>query len=367
MFMLGSFEEEFEKIDAKRRLNPGGDVLKTLSKDGVRVVIFGNGVVGKDLAGSLPDYAKKKIVAFCDNYKTGFCKEYNLPVISAKTLSEHYSDAVVIVAVALRKTSDEIYDQVLQLGFSREKVLRCYSGFGAVDWDQHKDGYKWAYDFFDDQISKAIILDRIRGYLSYYSSFEMAHSLSIDQYFEQGVIRFSDHEVFVDGGCYTADTSLAFIERVKGKYDFIYGFEPEAANFLKATENLAPYSNIEIMNKGLWNKTDQLFFHPDGASSTIISNGASSIQVTSLDEFFEDKKALPTFIKLDIEGAEKQALLGMKNLIGKAHPKLAICAYHKPQDVYELPKLILQLGSKYKFKLRHYMPDLSETVLYAQY
>jgi hypothetical protein len=68
---------------------------------------------------------------------------------------------------------------------------------------------------------------------------------------------------------------------------------------------------------------------------------------------------------MDIEGAEKEALLGAKRIIKTVKPKLCVCAYHKPEDIYELPKTILALNHEYKLYLRHYTDVLYETVLYA--
>lgn len=72
-----------------------------------------------------------------------------------------------------------------------------------------------------------------------------------------------------------------------------------------------------------------------------------------------------TFIKMDIEGAEYNALLGCKKIIKEQRPKLAICIYHKPEDIIQIPSLILSLNEEYIFYIRHYSTIWGETVLYA--
>lgn len=371
--MLGTFEEEFSKIEYEY-YHPKDDLLATLSKSNARAVIFGAGAVGKVIANRLLSRWKTlngKIAAFCDNFKTGNCDEFHIPIVSPQELFVHYQDAIIIVAVNNDEINAEIYRQILDMGFQQEKIFRCYLGYefneGIYNIDglnKYRDGYKWAYEFFEDTISKKIILNRMRRYLA---CFDMEHSPVEEQYFEKDVIRLSEREVFVDGGSYTGDTALAFIRRMEERYDFIYGFEPERKNFDKAKSNLENYRDIELINKGLWSKTAQLSFHVDNIASTIAENGEIFISVISLDEFFAtgETKRLPTFIKLDIEGAEKQALLGMKNVIAQSHPKLAISVYHKPEDIYELPQLIMKLGKGYKFTLRHYTACMYDTVLYA--
>lgn len=72
-----------------------------------------------------------------------------------------------------------------------------------------------------------------------------------------------------------------------------------------------------------------------------------------------------TFIKMDIEGAEYQSLLGASEMIKKYKPKLAVCLYHKLEDIIEIPYIILSMNPDYKLAIRHYTTCSWETVLYA--
>lgn len=363
MSMLGSFKEEFEKIEVEFDAQLQHMRRKSASKSSTEIVIFGAGVVGHSVAMSMGD-GINNLVAFCDNQKTGFNERFQIPIITPDQLINEHSDAQLIIACSA-EYNDEIYNQVVKMGFDPERISRYYSGYELYDIDHlkaHYEGYRWAYDFFNDDISKQIILDRIRNYLSYR---KMEHSPAEDQYFDSDVIQLSENEVFADGGFYIGDTSLEFIKRVNGCYDAIYGFEPDLTNLEAARANLAQHERAHIIDKGLWDKDETLSFFPEGASSKVDRSGTVTISLTSLDEFFSDKKGLPTFIKLDVEGAEKRALMGAEKIIRVAHPKLAICVYHKPEDIYELPQLIMQFDPSYRFTLRHYTPGMWETVLYA--
>ena len=366
--MLRSFKEEFNKIEEEYRVHmeeshdPLQDSLrKKLAEPYAKFVVFGAGVTGFYVAATMSGL-KEKLIAFCDNYKTGYNERFQVPIISPEKLLADHRDAQIIVACHYTYNS-EIYNQLMAMGFDAENVFRVSSQYALYDINElkaHYEGYQWAYNFFQDGLSKRIILDRLRNYL-YYS--KMDHSPCADQYFED--VQFTEHEIFVDGGFYTGDTASEFIQRVNGRYDAIYGFEPDAENYETAKANLEQYQRIYIMNKGLWDKNEMLSFFPEGASSKVDSNGTVSISLTSLDEFFSDKKELPTFIKMDIEGAEKKALIGAEKIIRAARPKLAICVYHKPEDIYELPSLIMKFDNSYHFTLRHYTPGMWETVLYA--
>lgn len=72
-----------------------------------------------------------------------------------------------------------------------------------------------------------------------------------------------------------------------------------------------------------------------------------------------------TFIKLDVEGAEKEALIGAEQCIKNNKPKLAISVYHNPDDFLEITDYLSNLVPDYKFVLRHYHSDCIETILYA--
>ena len=67
---------------------------------------------------------------------------------------------------------------------------------------------------------------------------------------------------------------------------------------------------------------------------------------------------------MDIEGAESEALKGAENLIKQSDMDLAICLYHKPRDIFEIPKLISAFGS-YSYYLRLYGCHGMDLVMYA--
>lgn len=106
------------------------------------------------------------------------------------------------------------------------------------------------------------------------------------------------------------------------------------------------------------------FFAEAEAGSHAAAEGEVVVKGISLDEIVKDEKV--SYIKMDIEGSELNALKGAKNVIKRDRPRLAICIYHKPEDILELPLYILDLVPEYKFYIRHYCSCMWETVLYAE-
>ena len=88
-----------------------------------------------------------------------------------------------------------------------------------------------------------------------------------------------------------------------------------------------------------------------------------SVEVDALDNQSWGKDV--TFIKMDVEGFESNAILGAKRILQEQQPKLAISVYHRPEDIWALPLLILDINPNYKFYLRHYSLRNTETVLYG--
>lgn len=186
-----------------------------------------------------------------------------------------------------------------------------------------------------------------------------------DQYFPEDIIRLSDSEVFVDGGAYTGDTLLAFIRKAKNKYIRCCAFEPDPENAAKlnALAGRQRFREVKIIEKGLWSKAAALRFSAsEGAAGSAISGtGNTSVEVDALDNAAPDA----TFIKLDVEGAELEALKGAAETIKRNRPKLAVCVYHKPGDLFEIPLFIKSLVPEYRFYLRQHQPVSCELVFYA--
>ena len=183
------------------------------------------------------------------------------------------------------------------------------------------------------------------------------------QYFD--VFSPVENEVVVDAGAYDGGTALQFLEWGGDKVKHVYSFEFDPVNAEKCRENLRPYSDkVTVISKGTWDKDETMRVKAAGGTgSSVNSEGDTEVHLASIDSVVKDEPV--TFIKMDVEGAELKSLMGAKNTIVNNRPRLAICVYHKPEDLYEIPGYILSLVPEYKFCLRHYSSRDWETVLYA--
>lgn len=180
------------------------------------------------------------------------------------------------------------------------------------------------------------------------------------------LMKYSDDEVYVDGGAFDGDSIRLFIERVDGRFERIIGFEPDTSTYARLKATFAHDPRIETINKGLHRREGALRFDSSGTRGSAITGeslGGVRIPVVGLDEVLNGDRV--SLIKLNIEGAELNALEGAKAAITRWRPKLAISAYHRPTDLWQVPFLIHRLRPDYRLYLRQHDGGVIETVVYA--
>ena len=266
-----------------------------------------------------------------------------------KTVKEHISEVVPVVCDL---TSIDLEEN--------------NSWFDFI-WE-HISEFSEAYELLQEKKSREIYV----GLLNYRISRDQKYiEKFVDdvefQYFEKKLFNV-EGLIIADCGAYVGDTIENYIRITNGNYRKIYTFEPDKAIYLKLINNIQSHkwSNIEAYNIGNYSKKAQLRFESPGTgtemSNHLTENGNVIVDVDSLDNVIKDDIGL---IKMDIEGAEYEALLGCKRLINEYHPVLAICIYHLRDDYFRLLGLIHELYSDYKLYIRQYAYNDNETIVYA--
>lgn len=185
-----------------------------------------------------------------------------------------------------------------------------------------------------------------------------------NQYFPQDIIQMSSTEVFVDCGAYNGDTIESFLRKTNKQYKRIIAFEPDQKN-IEALRQRG--KRIVVVPAACWSEDTEVCFQEGGSSGTVEkaehNENVIRVRAQAIDNVIECKDA--TFIKMDIEGSEYEALLGAYKTIEKNRPKLAICIYHSDEDMLRLMELVEGWRLGYKFYVRHHAQKIAETVLYA--
>lgn len=189
------------------------------------------------------------------------------------------------------------------------------------------------------------------------------------QYIPKGIFSFTENEVFIDCGAFDGDTVRLFLSQCKDTFSHIYAFEPDNINFRNlqsflSTLPLKIANKITVFPKAVGARTTKQKFATTGTASSMVSaDGNIEIQIVTLDNLLSNIE--PTYIKMDIEGAESDAISGARKIIQRATPILAICAYHQQSHIWDIPLLIHSISSEYHLFLRAHEDEGWELVYYA--
>ena len=171
----------------------------------------------------------------------------------------------------------------------------------------------------------------------------------------------------MDCGAYDGDTLAVFAEQTGGHFRRYIALEPEPANLAKLESTVA--GNVVLRERvtvhpfAVGGRREELRFSSAGDGSGVSADGELIVQAVALDELLADET--PTFIKMDIEGFELEALAGASSCIRRCRPKLAICVYHRPDHLWRIPLAIHELLPDSRMTLRSYLQDGFDTVCYC--
>ncbi len=176
-------------------------------------------------------------------------------------------------------------------------------------------------------------------------------------------------DVVLDCGAFTGNTTLYF-SRKTGPKGYVHSFEPGNKTYRQLEANVAHMnlSNVSTHNLALSDRVGEVGFLEDGSPGARIGGGLQHVPSATIDAFVKRHGLNKVdFIKMDIEGAELDALKGSMETCRRFKPQLAICVYHKPDDLIRIPAIIHEILPGYRFYLRHNSNTFWETVLFAAY
>ena len=292
----------------------------------------------------------------------------NIKVLSFDEFSKNKKDFTVIICTN-PDVENALGQQLKNEQFDNYYIEKNdFIGYNNIEIDnpslilhQNYDRYINLFNNLNDNISKHTLNNRILYLLTQDRSFlEKIKMEETQQYFD--IIHTTKDDCFVDCGAFTGDTLEQCYEKY-GEVAAYYAFEPDEKNFIKLQQHCKKYNNAISFKEGVWFEDATLNFSNTGNSSTSISDDGGAVKVISLDNKLSNKKV--TVIKMDVEGAEIEALKGAKKIITEQNPTLAICVYHKFNDIWDIPELIQSFDVDYKYYLRHYTNTVCETVFYA--
>ncbi|NCC61241.1 MAG: FkbM family methyltransferase [Verrucomicrobiae bacterium] len=361
----------------------------------MKQAIFGAGINGgilytAALRGGVP------IDFFIDDFSSRNTY-YDIPVFRVEEINPHETEVYISIFQGKngRLCSDELKAELKSRGFisvsTFEKTFYKWPGIGQAFAENSylwmRSDHKLMLDdnkiaVFANMLSDQKSRDLLQTIVSFRKTLDAVHypmPESSIQYFPDDIPLFSEFDklCFIDGGAFTGDSVVAAIEacdRLEKAVSAIVSFEPNQNNQVQLRHEMS----IQKQNKqdtifaiypcALWSETKTLSLKSDAQSSAIKSVfpkdcDCSSVCGTSIDDTLFSMA--PNYIKLDVEGAEAEALKGAIRTIKTFRPVLAVCLYHKPEDLWEIPIQIYNICSDYNMYLRLYGHMGIELVLYC--
>jgi FkbM family methyltransferase len=345
-----------------------------------QLVISGTGYLGR-LALSGLRSAGIEPLAFCDNNQRLWGKSIDgIPVISPQEAAARYNCSAAFVTAIYNSTASR--NQLRSLGCLRivpyPVLFWTFSRFmpnedrmelpqQILDCAREMEP---AYNLLSDEHSRREFCAQIRWRCLLDYDCLPRHDDPREMYFPADLFRITPDEVFVDCGAFDGDTLRAFLSAANGQFSRIYAWEADAGNVGKLGRCLselpsAVSGKVTVMPYAVGRQDGKVWFSADGTvgSRVAAAGSAQEVPCRSLDSAFTD--VWPSLIKMDIEGAEPEALLGAARTMARHRPIMAICAYHKCEHLWTIPQLLKAANPDYEIFLRRYAEDCWETVYYA--
>jgi FkbM family methyltransferase len=324
-------------------------------------------------------------IAFCDNNPDLWGQQVDgIPILSPEDAANRFGDTAAFVVTIWRAGGGH------RLSHTREQLRRmhcsCIVTFAYLFWKYadiflpyycldlpHKiiperEDILAAFKLLADEESRQEYIAQMRFRL--FLDFDSLPSPSSSvQYFPDHLFDLNSEEVFIDCGAFDGDTIRAFMKRMDSLFKRIHALEPDPLNFRQLEQFIAALpqhvqSRIILHRIAAAEYRGQIGFTVTGnASSAADATAMMKVDCAPLDQILPAE--VPTYIKLDIEGAEMDALKGAAGLIRQHKPVLAVSVYHQQDHLWRIPLYLKTLFPGYQFFLRPHNEEAWDLICYA--
>lgn len=350
------------------------------------IILYGNGIYGKFLFEAFSYIGYRHNIKYIINDFVSSTESYKeVPVVKYSDISLNDKDDIIVIGI---QNADNLIEKLQRDGHSyvfadpaqsffqdnlMGSVYKCIKMsvisdvFGRIKYfyENMYEKEEYIISLYKEDLSRTIIKNRLDFYKTGDCKYIDLTPITESEYFNDDYYHITDNEVYVDCGAYDGDSLLSFINYVDGRYDKIFGFEPDSISFEKLNSNLANYPNVNCLPYATGSENGKIRFESTGTlgSSSLNSKG-DIVEVKKLDDLLSDEKI--TLIKIDVEGAELDTLKGLTEIIKTQKPKMAVCIYHLMEDIISIPEYLLELVPEYRIKVRQHVDSILDTVLYAE-
>ena len=312
-----------------------------------------------------------KIIAVCERYgieiadffaSDGFVRGHffhGKRVLSYTETKEKYGKENIIVLLSFASALPDVLDLIKTVGdecelYAPDVPVTGNELFNFEFYEANKEKISATRELFADDESRRIydnvISYKLTGDVKYLFDSENEKD---DVY--QNILGAKDFVRTVDAGAYNGDTARELAEYSPNLKEIV-ALEPDRRNFRKLSEYAAGETrfSLSLHNNAAWDKEEVLVFDASGNRNAGVNPAAKKtveVMGISIDSIANGPV---DYIKYDVEGAEREALLGSRETIEKYRPALLVSLYHRSGDIFELPHMIHEMAPDYKLYLRRY-------------
>jgi FkbM family methyltransferase len=345
---------------------------------GEKLLLFGAGPLGRNALAGLRR-AGVEPLAFVDNKRDLWQQLVaGLPVLSPTEAVERYGQTACFVVTIYQGSA--VRRQLASLGCRRvvpfaplfwkyADIFIPHCGLELPHrFREQCHNIRHCYGILADEVSRRELREQLRWrYWLDFSALSQPQAAN-DTYFPMDRLSPGADEVFVDCGSFDGDSIASFNRHWDGQFRHAFAFEPDPANRGALASNMGAMGigdRVTVMPFAVGNMNGQVSFACNSSASSHITaqDAGATIDCRRLDDI--EWSLTPTYIKMDIEGAEPEALAGASKLLRDHQPVLAVCTYHRSEHLWQIPNLIRSIAPEYRLFLRRYAEECWEGVCYA--
>jgi FkbM family methyltransferase len=307
--------------------NGADKIIKVLEENGIKI----SGIFASD------GFVRDKVV-------------HGFKISTYSALKEKFGDMIVLLCFG--SSLPEVIKNIVKIASEQELYapdVPVIAGevFTEEYYKQNLESFNFIYSRLADDISKKtfenILKYKLSGKINYLFDCQVPADEPYNSFLKL------ENETFVDLGAYNGDTVADFINHC-ADYKKIYAVEPDRKTFKKLQKNTECVNNITLINACISKECGLLPFSMKGGRNSSLSNDGTLLQSINVDSL----NLNATYIKMDVEGEEENAILGATQTILKHKPKMLISAYHRTDDFIKIPQAVLNIRDDYKIYLRHF-------------
>ncbi|HOE66229.1 MAG TPA: FkbM family methyltransferase [Candidatus Hydrogenedentes bacterium] len=344
---------------------------------GTAFVLFGAGRLGRNVLARLRGAGVEPLAFSDNNAKLWGADVEGLKVYAPEDAVREFGKKAAFVVTVY--TCTPVKAQLAALGVTSVSFPSLAWAYpdtflphGSLDLPDkifaHADHVRAAAELWADDASRAEYLGQLAWRTSLDDSALPPHLPAAETYFPLDVLCLRDDEVFVDCGAFDGDSVADFLRRRSPNFAKVVAIEADPGNCARLRQSFAAQpanirDRLTSVQLAVGAKRETVKFDATGTAASSVGAGQIELECAPLDEILADTP--PTFIKMDIEGAEPYALEGAAGVIAKHKPALAVCVYHAQDHIWRIPLFLHSICPDYRFFLRRYSDECWEQVCYA--